>query len=124
MKCHGGEDALEGELNLLELRSDNLPERVELVRRLIDVLDLHEMPPEGEPPLALDLRQTLVAELKAILHASVSRQKKFSHTPIRRMNRLQYNNAVTDLFDLKCNVFTLPERMMREHKGYFQPEIR
>ncbi|MCP4508196.1 MAG: DUF1587 domain-containing protein, partial [Fuerstiella sp.] len=40
----------------------------------------------------------------------------------RRMNRFQYNNAVVDLFDLKNIVFTLPERMMREHKGYFKPE--
>ena len=38
------------------------------------------------------------------------------------MNRFQYNNAVVDLFDLKCIVFTLPERMMREHKDYFKPE--
>ena len=122
MKCHGAEDEVEGDVNLLELRSDNLTENVELIRSLIDVLDLEEMPPEDEPQLEPKLRQNLVTELKAILHASVSKQKTFSHAPIRRMNRFQYNNAVTDLFDLKCIVFTLPERMMREHKGYFKPE--
>ena len=121
-KCHGAESDFEGDVNLLALSSDNLTENVELVRRLVDVLDLEEMPPEDEPPLEPKLRQNLVLELKAILHAAVSKRKTFSHAPIRRLNRFQYNNAVIDLFDLKCIVFTLPERMMREHKGYFKPE--
>ena len=121
-KCHGAEDEVEGDVNLLELRSESLSENVELVRSLIDVLDLEAMPPEAEPPLEPKLRQNLVFQLKAILHAAVGKQRTFSHTPIRRMNRFQYNNAVTDLFDLQNTVFTLPERMMREHKGYFKPE--
>ncbi len=121
-KCHGAESEVEGDVNLLQLQSDNLNTNTELVRSLIDVLDLEEMPPEDEPQLQPQLRQQLVAELKAILHASVAKQKRFSHAPIRRMNRFQYNNAVIDLFDLKCIVFTLPERMMRDHRGYFKPE--
>ncbi len=121
VKCHG-EGEVEGDVRLLGLRSDELAANVELVRRLIDVLDLKEMPPEDEPQLEPQLRQNIVTELKTILRASVSEQKTFSHTPIRRMNRFQYNNAVIDLFDLNCIVFTLPERMMREHNGYFQPE--
>ena len=38
------------------------------------------------------------------------------------MNRFQYDNAVTDLFEMRCLVFTLPERMMRVHSDYFKPE--
>ncbi|HRX79177.1 MAG TPA: DUF1592 domain-containing protein [Pirellulaceae bacterium] len=121
-KCHGAEEEIEGDVNLLELRSDNLTANVELLRKFIDVLDLEEMPPEDEPPLAPKLRADLVIELRTLLHSTVSKQKTFSHAPIRRMNRFQYNNAVTDLFDLRCVVFTLPERMMREHNGYFKPE--
>lgn len=121
-KCHGAADEDEGDVNLLALRSDNLGENVELIRSLIDVLDLEEMPPEDEPQLEPELRQNLVSELRVILHTCVSEQPTFSQSPIRRMNRFQYNNAVTDLFGLKCIVFTLPERMMREHKGYFKPE--
>lgn len=121
-KCHG-EDAqkLQGDINLLKLRGDDLQNDAEMVRTLVDVLDLEEMPPEGEPPLAPKLRQQVISELRAILHAAVASQKTFPHAPIRRMNRFQYNNAVVDLFDLQCIVFTLPERMMREHKGYFKP---
>ena len=79
------------------------------------------MPPEDEPELDPVLRQQLIKELKSIRQSSLSKQKRYLPTPIRRMNRFQYNNAVTDLFDLKCIVFTLPERMMREHNGYFKP---
>jgi hypothetical protein len=120
-KCHGAGDEVEADLNLVTLRSDSLTNNVELVSSLIDVLDLEQMPPEDEPPVAPVLRLRLVTELRKMLHASVSQQKKFSHAPIRRMNRFQYNNAVVDLFDLNSIVFTLPERMMREHKGYFKP---
>ncbi|MCS7469723.1 DUF1592 domain-containing protein [Stieleria sp. ICT_E10.1] len=122
VKCHGANDEIAGDVNLLAVRAEGLSQNTELVRGLIDVLDLEEMPPEDEPPLDPKLRRKLVAELKAILQAAVAEKKVFAHTPIRRMNRFQYNNAVIDLFDLKCTVFTLPERMVREHKGYFQPE--
>ncbi|QEG39186.1 DUF1592 domain-containing protein [Roseimaritima ulvae] len=120
-KCHGADGEREGDVDVLALHRDNIADDLDLVQRLIDVLDLEEMPPEDEPPLDASLRQQLITELKAILHASLETQKTYPHTPIRRMNRFQYNNAVTDLLDLKCIVFTLPERMMREHNGYFQP---
>ncbi|QDV40558.1 hypothetical protein Enr13x_03640 [Stieleria neptunia] len=122
VQCHGADGEAEGDVDLLAIRGEGLNENTELVRRLIDVLDLEEMPPEDEPPLDPTLRRKLVLELKAILQAAVAQKKAFAHAPIRRMNRFQYNNAVIDLFDLKCIVFTLPERMVREHKGYFQPE--
>jgi hypothetical protein len=122
VKCHGANaDELAGDLNLLTLQNRDLDEAPELIRSLIDVLDLEEMPPEGEPPLDPKLRQQMISELRRILHASIASQKTFPHAPVRRMNRFQYNNAVVDLFDLQCIVFTLPERMMREHNGYFKP---
>lgn len=121
IKCHGAEGIVEGEVNLLELTGDKIEKHPELLRKLIHVLDLQEMPPEDEPLLAANDRKRLVKELSATLHQVVAANKRYSHTPIRRMNRFQYNNAVVDLFDLKCIVLTLPERMMREHNGYFQP---
>ncbi len=88
---------------------------------MIDVLDLNAMPPLDEPPLEPGIREHLIEQLTSILHTSIAKQVPYSQTPIRRKNRFQYNNAVTDLFQLKCAVFTLPERMMREHNGYFNP---
>ena len=121
-KCHGADGKVEGDTNLQELRIEDFPAKVELLHRLIEVIDLGEMPPENEPQLDSKLRDQLVAALKLMLQDAVSYQTPGHQTPIRRMNRFQYNNAVTDLFDLKCIVFTLPERMMREHRDYFKPE--
>ena len=102
IKCHGADDVVEGETNLSKLTNDALTADAELVRRLIEVIDQREMPPEDEPPIDPQVRRKLVAELRTTLHAAVANQRQFPHTPIRRMNRFQYNNAVTDLFDLKC----------------------
>ena len=120
-KCHGAGE-IEGDTNVLSLNSDNLVENAELISDLIEVLDLQEMPPADEKQIAPELHKKLVDELKGILQRSVSQQQQFLHAPLRRMNRFQYNNAVTDLLDLKCNVFALPERMMRDHNDYFHPE--
>lgn len=122
VKCHGAdEEQIEADVNLLGLKSGSLDDDVELIRRLIDALDLEEMPPEGEPGPEPALRKKLVVTLRSILHRAVAKQSTYPHTPLRRMNRFQYNNAVIDLFDLNCTVFTLPERMMREHNNYFRP---
>ena len=120
--CHGANAEIEGDADLITLTKGNLAEKIELVRSMIDVLELEEMPPQDEPPLNPELRRQLVFELRAILHEVVSKKQSFAHAPIRRMNRFQYNNAIVDLLELKCIVFTLPERMMREHKRYFKPE--
>ncbi|MCA9047058.1 MAG: DUF1587 domain-containing protein, partial [Planctomycetaceae bacterium] len=92
----------------------------ELLQKIIEAIDFQEMPPEDEPPLASEVRAKFLADLGS-LRRQASGPASFAHTPVRRMNRFQYHNAVTDLFDLKCVVFPLPERMMREHNGYFQP---
>ena len=122
VKCHGKGPTVKGKVNLFELKSvSDLAEKPELLSKLIEALDSEEMPPEKEPALAPEKRQRLVAELKEILRLSVDSQESLARTPIRRMNRFQYNNAVKDLFRLKVEVFPLPEKMMRDH-GYFKPE--
>ena len=108
-----------GSVDLLKLPSGDLSEQLELVSSLIEVLDLEEMPPEDGPQLPPELRQQLIAELMTIFDSAVTNQGSYPHAPLTAMNRFQYNNAVIDLFELNCIVFTLPERMMREHKGYF-----
>ena len=122
VKCHGKGPKVKGKVNLLELKSaEDLAKKPELLEKIIEALASEEMPPEKEPALAAETRQGLVAELKEILRRAVDSQKSVVRTPIRRMNRFQYNNAVKDLFQLKVEVFPLPEKMMRDH-GYFKPE--
>lgn len=121
-QCHGKGDKEEGDMNLLKIGSlDDLTSDLERLQTIFDVLDFKEMPPEEEPPLNNETHERVLFELKLLLDQSVASQATFPQTPIRRMNRFQYSNAVQDLFKLKVEVFTLPERMLREHGNYFKP---
>lgn len=123
VKCHGQSDKTEADVNLFELKAAaDLAAKPTLVGDLVEVLDSGYMPPEDEPVLPEQKREQLVARLKEILRVAVASREELPGTPIRRMNRFQYNNAVRDLFQLKVVVFPLPERMMREHGNYFQPQ--
>ncbi len=119
IKCHGKDGKVKGKLNLLEIKTTaQLTEDLERLQAILEVLDAREMPPEKEPPLKPETRAAAVAELQKLLRAATA-GADFAPTPIRRMNRLQYNNAVQDLFGLKVSVFPLPEKMMRDRSGYF-----
>ncbi len=120
VKCHGAKEKIKGDVDLTKLQSaSDLVHQPELLQDMIDVLDFEEMPPEEEEPLEIDTRKELLSYLNSLLETAVATNKDFPATPIRRMNRFQYNNAVQDLFDLKVDVFALPERMMRDHSNYF-----
>ncbi len=123
ISCHGKDGKVKGKVNLLEIGSlEELKAQPKLLESIVEAIDFEEMPPEDEPQLEPEARKKFLGDLEDLLHQSVAGKKEYLQSPIRRMNRFQYNNAVTDLFGLKCNVFTLPERMMRDHKGYFKPE--
>ncbi len=119
VKCHGKDGKAKGKLNLLEIKTAaQLTADLERLQIIIEVLDASEMPPEKEPPLKPETRAAVVDDLQNLLRAATA-GAGFAPTPIRRMNRLQYNNAVQDLFGLKVSVFPLPEKMMRDRSGYF-----
>ncbi|MEM9586605.1 MAG: DUF1592 domain-containing protein [Planctomycetota bacterium] len=110
-----------GDVNLKGVTGDRLAANIDLLGSLVRVLESGEMPPEDSRQLDPPSRELIVQELRSMLRHSIEKRGTFDQAPIRRMNRFQYNNAVIDLFDLRCIVFTLPERMMREHRSYFQP---
>ncbi|MEM7143541.1 MAG: DUF1592 domain-containing protein [Verrucomicrobiota bacterium] len=122
VQCHGKDGKVKGKVNLLDIKSqEQFLEDPDLAATILDVIEFEEMPPEDEPQPTPETRAEFLTALKTVLHSSVAENKAFAQAPIRRMNRFQYNNAVTDLFQLNRVVFPLPERMMREHKDYFQP---
>ncbi len=121
VSCHGEDDFVVGDVDLSKITSDTLRTDAELTKKLLHVLDTREMPPEEEPQLGSELRKAIIAELEPVLHEAARNADDIPRAPIRRMNRFQYNNAVIDLFELRCIVFTLPERAMRIHGSYFQP---
>ena len=122
IKCHGKGDKAEGKVNLLALKSGkDLQARPELLEKLITVLKDRQMPPEDEPQLPEAKRKQMVARLQAVL-AQALKTQEFGPTPIRRMNRFQYNNAVVDLLELDRDIFRLNERLLRRRDDYFRPE--
>lgn len=121
VQCHGQDDKVKGEVNLLELATaDDLAADPELIQDIIFALEDGEMPPEDEPQPSAHQKKLLLAELEKLLRAATEAKKAIPTTPIRRMNRFQYSNAVEDLFELNVRVFTLPEKLLRAH-GYFDP---
>ncbi len=122
MKCHGKGEKVKGNVNLLNLKNTrDLIANPELLESLIVALEDGEMPPEDEPSLPDETRQSLISHLKPLLAEALATQS-FAPTPIRRMNRFQYNNAVIDLLGLDREIFQLNERLLRRYQDYFDPE--
>ena len=123
-KCHGRDGKIEGKVNLLALKSDaDLLARPKLLEDLVSVLKEQEMPPEGEPHLPEEQSKQMLVALESMLDEALKTQP-FVNTPIRRMNRFQYNNAVVDLLELDRPIFRLNERLMRRRDNYFHPESK
>ncbi len=121
IKCHGEDGKTEGQISLLALKSsDELLAVPELLEKLIAVLKDRQMPPEDEPPLPAGRRAEMVASLAKMLD-HVRETQSFKTTPIRRMNRFQYNNAVVDLLELDRDLFQMNERLLRRREDYFRP---
>ena len=119
--CHSGDDEGTSDVRLTGLTATDLAEDANLVQRLIGVIDRREMPPEDSPQPSAEDHARLLHSLRIIEREAVPATQPLPPS-IRRMTRFQYNNAVTDLFQLKCAVFTLPERLMRSYPGSFRPE--
>ncbi|MFN0158647.1 MAG: DUF1592 domain-containing protein [Bacteroidota bacterium] len=129
VRCHGQEKIvdgalkrkLEGEVNLDSINDiAGLMKDPLLLDTMIEALEYHNMPPEDEKQPSDDVRARLVGNLQTLLNKSVASGFWIPRTPMRRMNRFQYNNAVVDLFRMTHEIFDLPESVMRDH-GYFNP---
>ena len=118
IQCHGESDP-EAELDLSLV--DSHPDHLEALQSIAKVLDEKTMPPDGEASPSGEKRASVSHQLRQVVHTLAMGSESLSVTPIRRMNRFQYNNAVQDLFELKIDVFPLPERMLRDHSGYYDP---
>lgn len=117
--CHSSGQDSEGNLDLSEWSAGKADP--EIIASVIRVVEQERMPPEDQPALNSEERSKLLGTLKNQLRLLAESGQHKVATPLRRMNRFQYNNAVIDLFDLEVTVFTLPEKMMRDHGSYFQP---
>ena len=123
IKCHGEGEKIKGKLDL-RTYSDHaeLLKDADRIEDIISVIEEGEMPPEEEPKIDDKTRVDILDGLKKTLAEAIKSSQSSSQTPIRRMNRFQYANAVKDLLKLKVEVYPLPERMMRDRSNYFKPQ--
>lgn len=120
VKCHGP-DKQKAKVRLDTIGPITDKKSAELWENVLIALEDGEMPPEDEPAVKAGDRQRMIAVAKRMLAKGLSGPQDFPRTPVRRMNRFQYNNAVVDLLELKVDLFALPERMIRDHSNYFDP---
>ena len=123
IKCHGEGEKIKGKLDL-RTYSDHaeLLKDADRIEDIISVIEEGEMPPEEEPKIDEKTRVDILEGLNKTLAEAIKSGQLSSQTPIRRMNRFQYANAVKDLLKLKVEVYPLPERMMRDRSNYFKPQ--
>ena len=120
--CHGRKET-EGKVKLTEFSSwKDLEKRPQLIEKMIDALDKNEMPPEDSKQPSETQRQSLLNHLNKSLNRSLVSNQKLIPFRMRRMNRFEYGNAVRDLFDLDCWVYSIGDRIIRDHNHYFRPE--
>jgi len=121
--CHGRDDEVNGNFDLRKFpAAADLKSDPHLLTRIIDAVRDGEMPPAGAGDLSGAAREALVTQLDGILAESLRARAAVGRTPVRRMTRFQYGNTVTDLLDLKVELFALPECIARDLSGYFRPE--
>ena len=120
-RCHGGEEVY-GKVDLKQITTaQQFLERPSLIKKMIEVIDANGMPPDGEPQLDKEVRTKLLAALKTMLREAALTSEAH-RIQIRRLNRFQYNNSVKDLFQLKLDVFKLPEKLMTRYGNYLHPK--
>ena len=96
VKCHGQDGKVNGKVNLSPFKTlADMQARPVLLEDMIAVLEDREMPPEDEPAMQAADREQLIEALRGLL-SSAAKEQAFLATPMRRMNRFQYNNAVVD----------------------------
>jgi mono/diheme cytochrome c family protein len=103
-RCHGPKQA-EGNLRLDTLRLD-LDDAANFSRwrTVADRIRTGEMPPEDEPRPDPAETTTVVRRLAHRLDEAAARQRAEGRTVLRRLNRVEYENTVRDLFDVRVNV--------------------
>lgn len=116
-QCHGGGQA-QGDFELKELTfesfDDSARQHWEQVGQAIADRD---MPPEEEPQPSEVEREQILDWIKK--SAAVPEK----HQVVRRMNRVEYENTIRDLFDISRDAFANPNKILRIDE-YFKPSSK
>jgi mono/diheme cytochrome c family protein len=120
--CHGGKKT-KGKVKLTDYGSwAELEKNPELIEKMMEALGKNEMPPEEKKQPSDDQRALMLLELEKAFRNAMAHPQPVVPLRLRRMNRFEYGNAVRDLFDLKSWVYSINDRIIRDHNNYFRPE--
>lgn len=104
-KCHG-EEKQKGDLRLDQLSIDLIKDRAaaETWHDVRNALNLGEMPPEKEPPLAPADLTTLTTWINGAIDAAIAAQRNTDgRVVLRRLNRTEYQNTMRDLLGIEMD---------------------
>jgi mono/diheme cytochrome c family protein len=102
IRCHGPEEQ-NSDIRLDNLSTDLIKDRraAENWNAVLNTVNRGEMPPEDEAQLTVKERQTLTSWLTTQVDAAIEAQRKTSgRVVMRRLNRVEYQNTMTDLLGL------------------------
>jgi hypothetical protein len=115
LRCHGPSKS-EGNLRLDQLDSDlSNPAALERWLKIAVRLQSGEMPPQSEPRPQPEKLSSLLSTLTAQLDIASGRQRRAGRVVLRRLNRVEYENTLNDLFNVNVSVKDmLPEDALAE----------
>ncbi len=118
LDCHTGSEA-EGNKNLAEFDEQaKVINDLDTWTEIYEALDSDYMPPEGESQP--DEREKIA--IKSWIESTIANRKlAIPIPPIRRFNRIEYENTVDDLLKFNRKGFYNPARILRS-TDYFQPQ--
>ena len=109
--CHN-ERLQTANLMLDRIDLEQVGDHAEALEKVVRKLRAGQMPPAGRPQPARDAVETFVTALEAALDSEVAGQFAPGRVASRRMNRVEYINAIEDLLDLRIDgVELLPSDM-------------
>jgi mono/diheme cytochrome c family protein len=104
LRCHGPEK-VKGDLRLDQLETDFAkPSVFERWREVVARTQSGEMPPKKEPRPPAAQAQSFVRSLTARLDEASAKHRAAGRTVLRRLNRVEYENTVNDLFGTSAMV--------------------
>ncbi|MFM8471803.1 MAG: DUF1592 domain-containing protein [Limisphaerales bacterium] len=104
LRCHGPEK-VKGDLRLDQLETDfSKPSVFERWREVMTRTQSGELPPKKEVRPAAAATQAFVKQLNARLDAASAQHRAAGRTVSRRLNRVEYENTVNDLFGVSVMV--------------------
>ena len=114
-ECHNSDQA-EGDFDLAEINAQKIDRGlVDRWEQIAEALQDDYMPPEDSPQPTAEEKKRIREWIKSNVASKEPIQT------LRRMNRVEYENTIRDLFRMKRDAFANPDKILRIDE-YFDPQ--